>query len=141
MTGCDFCFLLAVCGVRGAVLRVACVRVCACSDCGCAGRRTGMQDLCVRTLRVSVRCVVRGLLACAVLGDTRHDAHVPLCWMGLIVSCVSAHSCAWCGRSGNGALRCALGLRQCKESRLRHTRDVHNARLGRALPAALLRAQ
>jgi hypothetical protein len=29
-------------------------------------------------LRASVRCGVRGLLVCAVLGDTRYDAGVPL---------------------------------------------------------------
>jgi hypothetical protein len=29
------------------------------------------------------RCAVRGLFACAFLGGTRHDADVPLCWMGV----------------------------------------------------------
>ncbi len=52
---------------------------------------------CVRMLCVSVRCAVRGLLACShVLGDTRHDADVPLCLMELVASCVSARVCAWC---------------------------------------------
>jgi hypothetical protein len=39
--------------------------------------------------------VVRGLLVCAVLGDTCHDADVPLCWVGLVASCVClcAHVC------------------------------------------------
>ncbi len=32
--------------------------------------------------------MARGLLVCAVLGDTRHDADVPLCWVGLVASCV-----------------------------------------------------
>ncbi len=47
---------------------------------------------CVCMLRLSVRCAVRGLLACAVLGDTRHDADVPLWWVGLVASCVSARA-------------------------------------------------
>jgi hypothetical protein len=44
--------------------------------------------LCVCMLCASVRRVVRGLLVCAVLGDTRHDADVPLWWVGLVASCV-----------------------------------------------------
>ncbi len=44
--------------------------------------------MCVCMLCVSVRCVVRGLLVCAVLGDKRHDADMPLWWVGLVASCV-----------------------------------------------------
>ncbi len=45
----------------------------------------------VRCVRVcDVRCALRGLWACVVLGDTRHDAAVPLCWAGLVTSCVCA---------------------------------------------------
>ncbi len=121
-------------GVWGlcAVLCVACVRRCACSDvcavrsgCGCTGRHAGVRGLCVCMLRVSVR----GLLACAVLGDTRHDADVVLWWVGLVASCVPARACAWCDGVGSAALvgmcaRCALGLRKCGASWLRLTRDV-----------------
>jgi hypothetical protein len=122
------------------VLCVARVRRCACSDvcavhsgCGCAGRRTVVRGLCVCMLCVSVRCAVRGLLACAVLGDTSHDTDVVLWWVGLVASCVSVR--AWlCGAmvSGSAALvgmcaRCALGLWECEESWLRHRRDAECA--------------
>ncbi len=97
MTGCDF--LWAVCGERGAVCRavcVACVRRCACSDvwavrsgCGCAGHRAGVRGMCVCILHASVRC---GVLVCAVVGGTRHDADVVLWWVALVASCVSVHA-------------------------------------------------
>ncbi len=87
MTGCDSVW--AVCGVVGAVGRAVCVafvRRCACSDawavhscCGRVERRAGVRDLRVCMLRVSARYAVLGLLVCAVLGDKRHDADVPLC--------------------------------------------------------------
>ncbi len=56
--------------------------------CGTSCGRAGLECI----LRLRVRCAVRGLLACAVLGDTRHDADVPLCWVGLVASCVSART-------------------------------------------------
>ncbi len=81
------------------VLCVACVRRCACSDVcavrsghGCVRRRAGVRGLCVCMLCVSVRCAVRGLLVCAVSGDTRHDADVPLWWVGLVASSVSVRA-------------------------------------------------
>jgi hypothetical protein len=46
---------------------------------------------------VTVGCAVRGVLACAVLGD---DADVVLCRVGLVASRVSARVCAW--RDGGG---------------------------------------
>jgi hypothetical protein len=58
---------------------------------------------------VSVRCAVRGLLVCAVLGDTCHDADAPLCWVGIVVPCVSVRACVCC----DGTL---VGLRKCEES-------------------------
>ncbi len=51
-------------------------------------------------LRASVRCAVRGLLACAALPDARDDADVALWWVGLVASCVSVRACAWCDGSG-----------------------------------------
>ncbi len=38
--------------------------------------------------------------ACAVLCDTRHDADVPSCCVGLVASCVSARACVWCDGVG-----------------------------------------
>jgi hypothetical protein len=61
---------------------------------------SGVRGLCVCILHVSVRCALRGLWACVVLGDTRHDAAVPLCWVGLVSSHVSARACLW--RDGSG---------------------------------------
>ncbi len=81
------------------MLCVACVRLCACSDVcaersgrGCAGRLAGVRGLYACFLRVSVRCAVRSLFACAVVGDTRHDADVVLWWVGLVASCVSVRA-------------------------------------------------
>jgi hypothetical protein len=148
VTGCDF--LWAVCGVVGAVCRavcgvraaVWCAQRCACgddcavrSDWCCAGRPAG--GLCVCMLRASVRCGVRGLWAFAVLGDTRHDADVPLWWLTFVASCVSARACLWCDGVGErGASRHVRGvavcLRKCEESWLRHTRDVALPALSRA---------
>jgi hypothetical protein len=120
------------------VLCVACAWRCVrgdncvvCSGCGCAGRPAG--GLCVCMLRASVRCGVRGLFACAVLGDTRHEADVPLWWLTFVASCVSV--CARvCGVMVSGSVAlvgmcvgCALRLRKCEESWLRHTRDVRCA--------------
>jgi hypothetical protein len=78
------------------VLCVTCARRCGWGDeCAvrsgwcCVGRPAGVRDLSV--LGLSVLCALSGVLACAVLGDTRHDADVPLWWVGLVVSsrCVS----------------------------------------------------
>jgi hypothetical protein len=85
-------------------------------------------------LCVSVRCAVCGLLVCAVLGDTCHGADVVLCCV-----CLRAHDCGVMV-AGSAALvgmcvRCALVLRKCEASWLRHTRAICNARL------ALCRAQ
>jgi hypothetical protein len=111
VTGCDF--LWAACVGRAelcAVLCVACVRRCACGDV-CA--------LCSGCGCVSVRCAVRRLLVCAVLGDTRHDAVVLLSWVGLVTSCVSARVFVWCDGSGERGAgqhmrEVALGLRKCE---------------------------
>jgi hypothetical protein len=131
-----------------AVLCVACVRRCACSDacavrsgCGCAGRRAGVRGLCVCMLCVSVRSAVRGLFVCAVLGDTRHD--VVLWWVGLVASCASVRACAWCdgsGERGASSLVCARGARwACEGVHVKShgcvIRAMCNACLGRALPA------
>ncbi len=90
----------AVCSVRAAVWRaVMSAQLC--------GMPTG-----VRCLRVY--CDVRGLLACAVLGDTHHNAAVPLCWVSLrlVASCVSARACAWCDCVGErGASRLVREVR------------------------------
>jgi hypothetical protein len=99
------------------VLCVAFAQRCACGDdCAvrsgwcCAGRRAGVRALCACILHVSVRCALRGLWACVVLGDTRHDAAVPLCWVGLVASRVSARACLWCDGSGErGASRHVRG--------------------------------
>ncbi len=122
MTGCDF--LWAACGVRGAVLRCACGDDCAVrSGRGCAGRRAGVRGLCVCILQASVRCALRGLLVCAVLGDTCHDAAVPLCWVGRVASRVFLHARVFCGVmvSGSAALvgMCAVvrvGPAKCEAS-------------------------
>jgi hypothetical protein len=96
------------------VLSVACAQRCASGDhCAvrsgwcCAGCRAGVRGLCVCILHVSVRCALRGLWACVVLGDTRHDAAAPLCWVGLVSSRVSARACfLWCDGVGErGASR------------------------------------
>ncbi len=90
---------------------------------------------CVSVCCVSVRAV-RGLLVCAVLCDTRHDADVPVCGACSIVCvCVRAFV-VWCRgarRWSACARRCALGLRICEESWLRHTRDVRCAHCRRSL--------
>jgi hypothetical protein len=53
-----------------------------------------------------VRCALRGLYACAVLGGTRHDAAVPLWWVWLVASRVPVRACLWCDGVGErGASR------------------------------------
>ncbi len=108
------------CAELCAALCVTCVQRCACSDVravcscrGCIGRRAGVRDLrvCVCALGWSVRCAVRGLLACTVLGGTRHDADMPLCRVGLAASCVSARVCAW--RDGSGERVAGRHVRGC----------------------------
>jgi hypothetical protein len=153
VSGCDF--LWAMCGVCGAVYRALCgVRAAV-----CGGVRAVMfvQSAVVAAMWdvvwvcgacvlfgacVSVRCAVRGLLVCAVLGDTRLDADVVFWWVGLVASCVCARACL-CGVmvAGSAALsarsRWAFGYvknRGCVIG------AMCNARVGRALPA-LSRAQ
>ncbi len=116
----------------GGVLRGrSCVPCCVWRVCGCvravmftpyavdaAGRRpAGVGDLWVCLLRVGVRCVVRALFACAVLGDTRHDAAAAL----------------WCARGARWA---------CENVKHRGCviHAMYDAHPGRALPA-LSRAQ
>jgi hypothetical protein len=118
-------------GVWGARSCVPCCDVCAVRSCrGRAGRPAGVWGLCVCILRASVRCALRGLYACAVSGVTRHDADVPLWWVGLVASCVSVRTCLWCdGTEGCGAGRHVRDVRLacCEESWLRHTCDVQRA--------------
>jgi hypothetical protein len=93
---CDWVhFLRAVCGVRGVLARM---RLCARSDVGalqCAVV-VAVRDVlrracgtCVLCAALSVRCAVRGLLACTVL-VTRAPVLVPLWRVGLAAaaSCV-----------------------------------------------------
>jgi hypothetical protein len=66
------------------------------------------------------------------LGDTRPDAGMPLCWVGLVASCVSARACvcAWCVGSAALVGMCAamrVGPAKCEASWLRDTRDVRCA--------------
>jgi hypothetical protein len=79
-----------------------------------------------------VRCV-----ACsrALSWDgTRHDADMPLCWVGLVALGVSARASARCHGSGErGAgwhVRDVLALRN-KKNRGCFMRAMYNARLGR----------
>jgi hypothetical protein len=83
------------CAKLRAVLRVACAWRCVCSDvsavrrgCGCAGRPAGVRGLCVYA---ACECAMCGawLVGVRCLGYTRHDADVPLWWVGLVASCVS----------------------------------------------------
>jgi hypothetical protein len=104
-----------------------------------------VRGLCICMLCVSVRCAVRGLLVCTVLGDTRHYADVELWWVGLVASCVSVRACLWCdgvgergaGQHVRGGARCAF---ENVKNRFCVVHVMLNARLGRALPA-LSRAQ
>ncbi len=97
-----------VCGGVRVVMFAQCAVVAAVRD---VVRACG-RGLCVCVLCVSVRCAVRGLLVCAVLGDTRHDADVVLSWVGLVASCVSVRACAWCDGSGErGAGQHVRGVR------------------------------
>jgi hypothetical protein len=59
----------------------------------------------VRMLRVSVRCAVRVVLAYAVVGDTRHVAEVPLCWVWCLSRvCACARGASEdCENMGNSA--------------------------------------
>jgi hypothetical protein len=81
------------------MLCVACARRCACSDICAVRNCAAVRDVvracgaCVCVLCGRVRCAVRGLLACGVLSDTRHDSDVPLWWVGLVASCVCARVC------------------------------------------------
>jgi hypothetical protein len=61
-------------------------------------------------LRASVRCAARGLLVCAIVGDTRRDADVVLWWVGLVASCVSV--CACLGSDGSG--ECGASRHVCE---------------------------
>jgi hypothetical protein len=95
VTVCDF--LWSVCGVRGAVCRVVCgVRAAVCVQlclqsaqlsrlCGMSCGRAGL--VCCM-LRWSLRRAMRGLLPCAVLGDTRLDVYIMLCRVGLVAVAV-----------------------------------------------------
>ncbi len=98
-------FLQARCRVRGAVCRVVCgARAAAVmfAQCpvvaavrGVSCGRAGLVLVC-SVVVCDVTCV---LLACYVLGDTRHDVHVSLCWVGLVTSCASVRrgfSCHVC---------------------------------------------
>ncbi len=71
-----------------------------------------------------------------VLGDTRHDACVPLWWVGPLVAscvCLRARVCVCDGMVAGSAtlvgmcVRCALGLRKSEASWLRHARVVQCA--------------
>ncbi len=106
-----FCGRFVGCAELCVLVCVACVRRCACSCRGWAGRHARVRGLCCM-LRWSVRCAMRGLLACAVLGDTRHVADMSLCWVGLVASCASARTCVWSDGVGErGAGRHARKVR------------------------------
>ncbi len=149
MTGCDVLWEARSC-VPCCVWR--CVRRCARSDVApCAVIAAVRDDVracgaCVLYAVCDVRCTVRGLLVCAVLGDTPHDADVVLWWVGLVMSCVCARVCGV--MVGSAALvgiraRCASGLRNCKELWLRRTSDVECASwacIAGAVSSALSRA-
>ncbi len=111
---------------------------CACSGVGAVllqlcGTSRGRAGLMCCIVCASVLCAMRGWLMCAVLGYMRHDADVQLWWVGLVVSCWYLRACV-CGVMVAGSVAlvgmcvsCALGLRECEESWLRHTRDVRCA--------------
>jgi hypothetical protein len=84
---CVPCCVWRACGGVRAVMFAQCAVVAAVWD---VVRACGACAFCM--LCVSVQCVVRGLLVCAVLGDTRHDADVVLWWVGLVASCVSVRA-------------------------------------------------
>ncbi len=149
MTVCDI--LWAVCGVVGAVCRAVCVwrarggvhavMIAQCAVVGAVRDVIRVCGTCLLYAACDCAMCVRGLLACAVLGYTRHDADVPLWWVGMVRVC--ARVCCVIV-SGSAALagicaRCALGLQNVKNYGcvIRATCD---ARLGRAL-SALSRAQ
>ncbi len=121
------CFVWRACGGVRAVMFAQCAVVGAVRDVVRACGACVLYGACV-----SVRCAVRGLLVCAVSGDTRHDADVVLWWVGLVASCVSVcpRVIVWCDGSGErGAGRHvrearALGLWKCEGSWLRRRRDV-----------------
>jgi hypothetical protein len=93
-----------------------------------------MRGLFVCMLRASVRCGVRGLLAIAVLGDTRHDADVVLWWVGLVAPFVSARACLWCDVVGERGASVAASLARCTM----RVRGVHCRRcLDRSVYGAL----
>jgi hypothetical protein len=74
------------------------------------------------------------------LGDMRHDADVPLWWVGLVAACVSARACLRCDGSGErGASRHVRGSARWTCENVKHRgcviRATWNARLGCSLSA------
>jgi hypothetical protein len=87
------CRVWRACGEVRAVMFAQCAVVAAVRD---VVRACGA---CVCVLCVRVRCAVRGLLVCGVLGDT-HLALTCRCGGWGLSRRVSARACAWCDRSG-----------------------------------------
>jgi hypothetical protein len=126
-------------------LSVACVRRWVCSGVG-AVRWCGMSCgrarlMCLYAVCECAMCGAWLVGVCCFGWHAHHDADVPLCWVGLVASCVSARACVWC--DGSGERGAVLGVHSACEN-VKHRgciiRVVYNARLGRALPA-LCRAQ
>jgi hypothetical protein len=60
-----------------------------------------------------VRCAVRGLLVCDVLGGARQDAYEPLCCVELVATCVASRARACGVMVAGSAVLCRMVVIVC----------------------------